>query len=161
MIRKDLMSLDDPRYDEIENAFLDFVKITFGLFFILYSLLFPLLLLSLKKTFPDLYRKDHLRISIASLFIIFSLAARFIFIFVWRMDGVYRALNESFLAGTWFYPVFLFSFDICTIICPLASMIFSLIYLMDKEREQQQIAATSDNSDANLISINDIDESLF
>lgn len=135
MIRKNLLEVSDPRYQETENAFLDFLKAAFGVFFFIYCTIFPLLLFSLKRTFPELYLKDRLRIFIASISIIFSIAARVIFIWAWRTETLHKILIESYEQDTWLYPLASFTFEFCAVICPLGSMIFSMIYLMDKEKE--------------------------
>jgi hypothetical protein len=50
------------------------------------------------------------------------------------MPSVDEALSNSYLNNTWLYPLFNFSFDITTSIWPIASAIYSLMYMITHQK---------------------------
>ncbi|TNV79101.1 hypothetical protein FGO68_gene7936 [Halteria grandinella] len=101
----------------------------------------------MKRTYPKFYQRERDRILLATLSIIVSITARIGFNIAGGFDSVQNALGESFLNNTWFYPMYELILELLSSIFPIASTIYSLMYMvMHKknilEREISGINAT-------------------
>jgi hypothetical protein len=125
---------DLQEWDLVHNLSTYLVIGMFGVFLILYIVVAVLVTRSLKKFYPKFYLRERTRILSATLSMIFSIVARIVFNFVQDLKSVDEALSISELNNTWLYPLFNFSFDITTSIWPIASAIYSLMYMITHQK---------------------------
>ncbi|TNV78760.1 hypothetical protein FGO68_gene14159 [Halteria grandinella] len=146
-----LIAIGDQRgeveYEKIDHFQSYFIAASFGLFLLCYLSTLLILTRQMKRTYPKFYQRERDRILLATLSIIVSITARIGFNIAGGFDSVQNALGESFLNNTWFYPMYELILELLSSIFPIASTIYSLMYMvMHKknilERETSGINAT-------------------
>jgi hypothetical protein len=121
-------------YSEIEQIEFYFIVVSFGLFFVAYSLILYVLTSRLKKFFPSFFLKERSKIYLASISILFSISARIFFVCIYEIDSLNEKFDDSFKNNTWLWPIMQFLTLIFASLVPVASIIYSLMYAITHKK---------------------------
>jgi hypothetical protein len=91
-----------------------------------------LVIFSFKKRFPELYRKDSLKIFLLFFCILISFVARIGFNFFQLTQTFEDFLFESLARNDWWFPLYELLFNILVAVIPFGALIFSLIFIMNQ-----------------------------
>lgn len=145
------------RIDEIppanlkwRNADYLFIYSTFTLFLIVYIVVLTLLIKRLKLHFPAFYLKEKKQIYIASLSVIVSLVARIAINVLYSFDAVNEALDNSFEADGWLFPMSQLFVILFASLFPIASVMYSLRYALTHKKRMMKKSRKA-NSQGQLI----------
>lgn len=108
----------------------EFIIDSFGVFLGLFLVTFVLVIDSLKRKFPSLYRNDRWYIFVVFLCILLSLMARIALNLFQRTEAFRKFEKASFDNSDWGYPLYIFMIRFFTVILPFGALIFSLIYMV-------------------------------
>lgn len=127
-----------------------FIYSTFALFLIIYIVVLTLLIKRLKQHFPTFYLKERTQIYVASISVIVSIIARIGINVLYSFDSVIDALDESYAADTWLFPLSQLFVILFASLFPIGSVTYSLIYALTHKKRMMK-KSTRVNSQGKLI----------
>ena len=118
----------------------------FLVFLILYICTLILLTKRLKKFFPSFYLKEKKQLYMASFSIIFSIIARIFINYIYSIQSVWDALQDSYIKNTWAFPISQMCSVIFASLFPMASIIYSLMYAITHKKRMISKAKKNEGS---------------
>ena len=123
------MNLSDNSYEmasKIHDARNYFITALFGLFLVVYSATFLILLNKLKATFPSYFEQNKHRLYLMGLSIFGSLLVQAVLRGITRAQFIDEVLQTSIRDNTWAYPLINFLSFIAMFFIPFAVLLYSL-----------------------------------
>jgi hypothetical protein len=124
-----VMNLSDNSYEmasKIHDARNYFITALFGLFLIVYSATFLILLSKLKATFPSYFEQNKHRLYLMGLSIFCSLLVQATIRGITSANFIDEVLQTSIRENTWAYPLINFLSFIAMFFIPFAVLLYSL-----------------------------------
>ena len=123
------MNLSDNSYEmasKIHDARNYFITALFGLFLVVYSATFVILLNKLKATFPSYFEQNKHRLYLMGLSIFGSLLVQAVLRGITSAKFIDEVLQTSIRDNTWAYPLINFLSFIAMFFIPFAVLLYSL-----------------------------------
>jgi hypothetical protein len=111
---------------KIHDARNYFITALFGLFLVVYSATFLILLNKLKATFPSYFEQNKHRLYLMGLSIFGSLLVQAVLRGITRAQFIDEVLQTSIRDNTWAYPLINFLSFIAMFFIPFAVLLYSL-----------------------------------